>query len=272
MSGMKLLIDCGGSSVKIKRYVRGVLRSTHPFKPSSLEEFYGCIEEMARDNDPSAAPRMAGMAISICGEYDYVNEEVLTCWAYPFLIGRLRDKLVARFKCDTVRIVNDGDAHALALKAVRGHTASAINLSLGTAVGFGALDWRGKLLHTCQGHNWEVNCWKCDTRAETKDLYWVLGSQGLKSLEATYGKDAYVYFGQRLCHFLGRDLVQVFHPKIIGLSGGIVSGHLSDIEEGIRRECQLRGYRAPGGALKDVDIYLSPDKDSVMKGLAGLLD
>ena len=72
---MELLVDCGGSSVKIKRYVDGGLRAhTHPFKPTTLDEFCGCLEDMARDNNPSAAPHVTGIAISICGEYDYVNE------------------------------------------------------------------------------------------------------------------------------------------------------------------------------------------------------
>lgn len=277
MNDMKLLIDCGGSSVKIKRYVQGVLRHTYPFKPTSLEEFYKCIEDMAKAGSPSADPYVAGIAISLCGEYDYINEEVISCWAYPFLIGRLRDKLVERFKCSNVHIVNDGDAHALALKSVyiqRGlKSASAINLSLGTAVGFGILDWCGNLLHTCQGHNWEVGHWQCDTRASHKEQYWALGSQGLKGLEEEYGSpNAYIYYGQRLCHFLGRDLVPIFHPKIIGISGGIAAAHFRDIEEGIRRECEIQGYCAHGAALDGVDIYLSPEKDSVMRGLADILD
>ena len=277
MNDMKLLIDCGGSSVKIKRYVHGVLRHTYPFKPKSLDEFYKYIEDMAKDNNPSAEPRVAGIAISLCGEYDYINEEVISCWAYPFLIGKLRDNLVERFKCSNVQIVNDGDAHALALKSVciqRGlSSTSAINLSLGTAVGFGILDWRGDLLHTCQGHNWEVGHWQCDTKASHKEQYWALGSQGLKSLEAEHGDpNAYIYYGQRLCHFLGRDLVPIFHPKIIGLSGGIVAAHFNEIEEGIRRECEIRGYCAQGAPLNGVDIYLSSEKDSVMRGLADLLD
>jgi len=263
--------------VKIKRYVQGVLRHTYPFKPTSLEEFYKCIEDMAKDNKPSADPQVTGIAISLCGEYDYINEEVISCWAYPFLIGRLKDNLVERFKCQNIHIVNDGDAHALALKSVyvqRGlHSESAINLSLGTAVGFGILDWRGNLLHTCQGHNWEVGHWQCDTKAIHKEQCWALGSQGLKSLEEEYGApNAYIYYGQRLCHFLGRDLIPIFHPKIIGLSGGIAAAHFQDIEEGIRRECEIRGYCAHGAPLSGIDIYLSPEKDSVMRGLADLLD
>ena len=55
-------------------------------------------------------------------------------------------------------------------------------------------------------------------------------------------------------------------------SGGIVAAHFHDIEEGIRRECEIRGYRAQGAPLNGVDIYLSPKKDSVMRGLADLLD
>lgn len=277
MNDMKLLIDCGGSSVKIKRYVQGVLRHTYPFKPKSLDEFYKCIEDMAKDNNPSVEPCVSGIAISLCGEYDYINEEVISCWAYPFLIGRLRDNLIERFKCSNVRIVNDGDAHALALKSLCAQDGllaeCAINLSLGTAVGFGILDWKGELLHTCRGHNWEVGNWQCDTKASCKEQYWALGSLGLKDLEKQYGNpNAYVYYGQRLCHFFARDLVPVFHPRIIGLSGGIAAAHFKEIEEGVRRECEERRYCVSGGKLDGIDVYLSSEKDSVMLGLADLVN
>ncbi|MBR0054257.1 MAG: hypothetical protein IJP65_02990 [Bacteroidales bacterium] len=275
---VQLLVDCGGSGVKIRRIVQGALSShTQRFRPISLEDFYTCLGDVAEVNNPSAHPHVAGIAISICGEYDYVNEEVLGCWAYPFLVGNLSDKLKVRFGCGNVRIVNDGDAHSLALKSYYRQkglpSESAINLSLGTAVGFGILDWNGELLHTCRGHNWEVGCWQCETTASRKDQYWALGSQGLKALEEQYGSpNAYIYYGQRLCHFFGRDLVPIFHPKIIGLSGGIVAAHYKDIEAGIQRECEERRYRTSGGPLEGVDIYLSSEEDSVMRGLANLLD
>ena len=275
---MNLLVDCGGSGVKIRTYVEGVINPrTHRFKPKTLDEFFKCLEEVANDNHPSPPPHVTGIAISICGEYDYVNEEVLGCWAYPFLKGKLKNNLNDRFNCGNVWIVNDGDAHALALKSAYKQNGvsseSAINLSLGTAVGFGILDWKGELLHTCRGHNWEVGNWQCDTRARNKAQYWALGSQGLKVLEEQYGDPyAYIFYGHRLCHFFGRDLAPVFHPKIIGLSGGIVAAHFKDIEEGIRRECEERHYCESGGPLEGIDIFLSPEMDSVMRGLADLVD
>ena len=116
---MKILIDVGGSGVKIKRCENGVLDpDVHSFKPNSREEFYSCISEMAQKGGNSSTPDIDGIAVSICGEYDYVNEEVVRCFAYPFLIGKLRESLKERFSCGNVRIVNDGDAHALALKSV----------------------------------------------------------------------------------------------------------------------------------------------------------
>ena len=74
---MNLLVDCGGSGVKIRTYVEGVINPrTHRFKPKTLDEFFKCLEEVANDNHPSPPPHVTGIAISICGEYDYVNEEV----------------------------------------------------------------------------------------------------------------------------------------------------------------------------------------------------
>ena len=116
---MKLLVDCGGSGVKIRRYVQGSLcADTQRFKPETLDEFYNCLEDVARDNNPLAHPHVTGIAISVCGKYDYVNEEVEKCWAHPFLECKLKDKLKDRFRCRNVCVVNDGDAHALALKSV----------------------------------------------------------------------------------------------------------------------------------------------------------
>lgn len=273
---MKILVDVGGSGVKIKRYENGVLDpDVHSFKPTSRIEFYSCIFEMATKGDESD---IEGIAVSICGEYDYGKEEVLSCWRYPFLKGKLRDDLEKEFDCWNVHVVNDGDAHALALKAEYVQDgfscpSSAVNLSLGTAVGFGLLDCKGDLLHTCQGRNWEVGNWQCDTRESTKDLYSALGSPGLSSLEERHGSPiAYIYYGQRLCHFLGRDLVPLFRPKIIGLSGGIIAGHFQEIDEGIRRECEKSRYREPGNPLYGVVIHLSHEKDSVMLGLTELLE
>ena len=275
---MKILIDVGGSGVKIKRYSQGRLQpDTQRFKPKSFEEFCDVISQVAKEGESSTDSAVEGIAISLAGEYDYVNEYVVGCWHYPFLTGCLRDNLVRRFNCRNVHVVNDGDAHALALKAdytQRGMVLrGGINLSLGTAVGFGILDWKGDLIHTCKGHNWEVGHWQCDTSADNKDQYWALGSQGLKSLEERHGSpDAYIIYGQRLCHFFARDLVPIFHPPIIGLSGGIVAGHLQEIEEGIRRECEAQHYCDDGGVLRDVEIHLSSDNDFVMLGLAKLLE
>jgi len=275
---MKLLIDCGGSGVKIKSCVNGTIDlGMRIFKPSSREEFFSCISRMAQECAHSSKYDIEGIAVSVCGEYDYGSEHVVNCWHYPFLVGGLRDDLEERFRCWNVHVVNDGDAHVLALKVAYRQKGlwgpvSAVNLSLGTAVGFGIVDWKGDLLHTCRGHNWEIGNLQCETRENTKDLYWMLGSQGLRSLEERHGNpNAYIYYGQRLASFLGRDLVPLFHPTTIGISGGIVAGHFESIKEGVRKECEERNYCEPGRPLNGVEIYLSPERDSVMLGLAELL-
>ena len=72
---MKILIDVGGSGVKIKRYSQGRLQPDTPkFKPTSFEEFCDVISQVAKEGDPSADPLIEGIAISLAGEYDYVNE------------------------------------------------------------------------------------------------------------------------------------------------------------------------------------------------------
>ena len=270
---MKILIDVGGSGVKIKRYLQGRLQpATQRFKPTTFDEFCDAISQVAKEGKKSA---VEGIAISLAGEYDYANEEVTRCCSYPFLVGKLRNRLASRFKC-RVRIVNDGDAHVLALKNSYKERhldlGSAVNFALGTGVAFGILDQKGKLLHSCRGYNWEVGNWQCDSRAPNKDLWWALGSNGLSDLEDRLGRpQAYRTFGARLCYFLGHNFVPVFRPKVIGLSGGIVTGHISDIKAGFEDECNARGFRGEWGSLRDIVINWSWDEDFVMLGLEKLI-
>lgn len=271
-----LLVDVGGSGVKIRRLIGDVpVGGTHKFRPESREAFYECLRTMAKDAHGRVLP-IAGIAVSLAGEYDYVNERAISCYHWPFLVGELRKDLMGVFACQNVHIVNDGDAHLLALKALfardRGvNLTQAINMSLGTAVGFGVLDCKGELLHTCQGHNWEVSGWHCDTTAKVDEMYWALGSEGLREMESKHpGRDAYVYYGQRLCHFLSRDLVPLFRPRTIGLSGGIAAAHREEILEGIERECQMKNLRSQG-VLDGVEICVLAERDTVMTGLAGML-
>lgn len=274
---MKILIDIGGSGVKIKRCSQGRLHpETQRFKPTTFDEFCVAISQVAKEGKKSA---VEGVAISLAGEYDYANEEVTRCCSYPFLVGKLRNRLASRFKC-RVRIVNDGDAHVLALKnrykediGLGGvKLRSAVNFALGTGVAFGILDQKGNLLHSCRGYNWEVGNWQCDSRAPNKDLWWALGSNGLSDLEDRLGSpQAYRTFGARLCYFLGHNFVPVFRPKVIGLSGGIVVGHSSEIIVGFQDECKARGFRGEQGPLRDVVVNWSCDEDFVMLGLEKLV-
>lgn len=277
---MDILIDVGGSSIEIKPVMRGVLSSqTKSVKTKSREEFYQQIAQVIQAENPSE--RVEGIAISLSGEYDYEHETVVSCFWNPYLAdGQATDKLVDdlkhRFDCEDVYIVNDGDAHALAYKefyAQKGQKlGGAVNLSLGTSVGFGLLDRQGNLLHNCEGHNWEIGPMQLETDASDKHLYSALGDPGLSELERRHGTpNCYIFYGQRLCHFLARDLVSVFHPKFIGLSGGIVSRHLEEIKEGIRRECESRNLCKPGQPLEGVQIDLFPEEDYVMRGLICLL-
>lgn len=282
---MKVLIDCGGSSLKIEIYpdnsTGGILAEGSCPKPTSLDGFYDCIDRLlqeAKTDDSIAHQDVKKIAVSVCGEYDYEAEEVVKCWAYPFLKGKLKDKIGERFKCKNynVRVVNDGDAHVYALKAAYAERqkkiCAAVNLALGTGVGFGLLDAKGNLLHSCQGHNWEVGEWPCETKQPNKALWSVLGAQGLACLEKDHGTpDAYVIFGRRICHFLATKLVPVFHPQTIGLSGGIVAAHFREINEGIEKECEAEHYREADRPLHDVDIHLAPEKNFVMLGLKYLV-
>ena len=281
---MKILIDVGGSGVKIKRYSQGRLQpETQRFKPTTFDEFCDAISQVAKEGESSTDSAVEGIAISLAGEYDYANEEVTRCCSYPFLVGKLRNRLAGRFKC-RVRIVNDGDAHVLALenrykeqyrglglnRAVK--LRSAVNFALGTGVAFGILDQNGNLLHSCRGYNWEVGNWQCDSRAPNKDLWWALGSNGLRDLEDRLGSpQAYRTFGARLCYFLGHNFVPVFRPKVIGLSGGIVAGHFLDIMAGFQDECDARGFRGEHGSLRDIVINWSDDENFVMLGLEKLV-
>ena len=66
---MKILIDVGGSGVKIKRCENGVLDpDVHIFKPTTRVEFYSSISQMVQKGGNSSTPNIEGIAVSICGE------------------------------------------------------------------------------------------------------------------------------------------------------------------------------------------------------------
>lgn len=275
---MKILVEIGGSGVRIRRLAHGQLREhTYLFKGiSSCDMLFEKIYEMAQDNKPGT-PEITGIAVSVPGECDYLNELVLTCYHYPFLIGPLKRKIQQYFNCRNVFVINDGDAHVLALKYSFSKNneylnLGAVNLALGTAVGFGALDVNGELIHNSEGHDWEISGWPVDTRASVKQAYFALGSQGLAELEDHFGMqpETYIIFGERLCKFIAQRIVSKFHPRTIGLSGGIVAAHHAEILEGIHRECGTRGYWE--GVMKGIDIRLSQDRFSATTGLKTLFD
>lgn len=49
---MEILVDCGGSGVKIAACAKGETGKVRRFKPKTLDEFCKCIKDVAKGGNP----------------------------------------------------------------------------------------------------------------------------------------------------------------------------------------------------------------------------
>lgn len=272
---MKIAVDIGGSGVRFRSHCRNwdgyLISHTECFKPRSFDAFCECIDVMIKTSS-GADSQLEGMAISVCGEYDYTNEKLISCFHHRYLLDtpKLKKSLINRFKCENIRILNDGDAHAWTLynNYLRRSGESAaggnvVNLAIGTGVGFGVVRPDGNIEHDANGHNYEVWNWKYND----KGVGPAIGTDGLKKLEEKYdgGPEAFRYFGGRICRVLATAIVPKFKPKIVGLSGGVIANHSFCIREGMEEE------RKRWHELDGVEFRYVTDENSVLSGMVGLL-
>lgn len=230
-NGNKIAIDIGGSRTRwvvMTNGRQGILKN------GTIDNMYSLVQRIRSSFKDG---KVEGIGLSIPGFVDYEKGQVLFCRSAPWLMGNLRGTLRREFPNATIHIVNDGEAHALSLLNDPRNRLGAINVSIGSAVGFGVLDIQGKPIRSASGTNWDIGDFKITTRSDNQAIWWAVGTNGLRELEERVysGKqrEAYNHFGYRVAILLSQ-LAVIFRPNTIGLSGGIISNGWSAMEETVR--------------------------------------
>lgn len=228
----KIAIDIGGSGIRWVTMIGGRQSELKNGPIDSMSSLVQMIRLSFRDGN------VGGIALSIPGFVNSEKGEVLFCRIAPWLKGNLRGALQREFPNATIHIVNDGEAHALSLLKDPRTRLGAINVSIGSAVGFGVLDIHGNPIRPASGTNWDIGEFRINTRTDNQSIWWAIGANGLRELEEGlfFGKqsEAYNHFGYRVAILLSQ-LAVIFRPNTIGLSGGIISNGWSAMKETVRK-------------------------------------
>lgn len=254
-----VVVDSGGSSTRLAA-VKSRRLST-PVSVQSLQSLDDLVDQIAR-----VSTRPSGIAVSIAAFVERSTGFVRLSRHAPWSQGPLADRLAETFSC-AVDVMNDGEAHALAMLGDPDVKLGAISVSLGTAVGIGIMGAGGRVLRPLSGENWDLGELRLHTRASRKELWWALGSEGLAELQRNLGvADGTAQYGYRLGSAL-RELTVIFQPATIMLSGGIAFRLWSDMRSTIADEL----HALPSHA-RSPRVLLSPHREAALVGLSRLSD
>ncbi|MBR2284410.1 MAG: hypothetical protein IJ874_08350 [Ruminococcus sp.] len=255
---ISILVDIGGSGARIAPYSNGQIGTIRKCSINSRETLFAEIRRTIGDN------KVGNIAFSVAGFVNADKGVVLQSSNLPYLEGNLAEKAKITFNANKVRLVNDGEAHARSLFFQNNIRFGAIHLALGTAVAFGVINEKRKIVQTASGENWDIGRMVMNTRSNYKEVWQLLGTEGLKELERDLPDDCYKHYGRRLGTLLSQ-LAVIFRPYTIGLSGGIVNAHANDLNIGI-----MDTFREPAFS-QNTEIRLIKEPDTVMLGLTTLL-
>lgn len=233
-----IVVDIGGSGARVGEVLGGAVAGIRRVDAGTLDELVEAIESIDR--------RPGAVAVSVPGLVDARRGHVEQCRAVPWVNGPLAETLGRALNCP-VSVLNDGSAHALAMRREPDLRLGAICLSLGTSVGFGVLASDGALLPSLSGLNWEVGDLALSTRATTREAWWALGEPGLAELQRNLGAGpGRRQFGYRLGAF-AKTLAIVFQAQTVGFSGGHVARYWNEMAEAVESEIgsPLMGGRRP---------------------------
>ena len=262
---MYLLIDFGGTGIKISKYSHKTIgriervANADALREMNVASFASLIKTVAADET------LDGIAISAAGFVDEKTGILIKSGCAPNLEGNLVKNLKSYFPRTRVIMINDGEAHARALLYPgRNVRFGAIHLAFGTSVSFGVINEKRQIVHACNGLNWDLGDVQLeyDSKEEWNAVWNKLGRQGYESL-CNEVSDPDYEFGLRVGIFL-RNLAAIFRPRTIGLSGGRVAAAPAEIMRGIRER-----YDDPV-CLEKVDFLILSEK-SAMEGLSTLI-
>lgn len=218
MTSESVVADVGGSGVRLATARDGVVSGIHHVTADSQAQFVDHIRSCC------AAPR--SVAVSMAGFVNSVTGHVRLSRSAPWAEGGLAARLRRELGCP-VTVMNDGEAHALAMLRTGGVHFGAVAVALGTSVGIGVIGADRQLMRPCSGENWDLGDLRLHSRASNPSLWWALGAHGLRELESSMGTDAGArHFGHRLGAFFVQ-LAAVLQPRTIVVSGGIAASRWS---------------------------------------------
>ena len=258
-----VLIDIGGSGIRAVVRRNGSFGEICRLQAGSYGDFAAVIGRLCGAEQPD------GIAISVAGFVDAEKGLILKSRCAGYLQGDIAGRLRKDFPSARIAVMNDGEAHARTLLLKQDVRFGAIHLALGTSVSFGVINENREIVRTCGGENWDIGQLRLRTREAPYEVWYKLGSAGLAELEAN-GEipDPYLYFGNRLGSLL-MDLSELFRPRTIGLSGGIVCRHGDRITQGVAEEWRAQAFDRPV-AGEPIDIVQIKRPDALFRALAAL--
>jgi predicted NBD/HSP70 family sugar kinase len=251
-----VVVDIGGSGVRLATAQGGTLGAIDRASVDSLDEFTRIVTAHADG-------RFDALAVAAPGTVDPWRGVVASSTVAPWLEGNLADDLGRRLSVP-VRVLNDGEAHGLAMLADDRVTFGAICLPLGTNVGMGVIDIGRHVVRPLTGGSWGVSMWRRDASTR-RAFWWELSAQYLLEQDRKSGeRKATEQFGRRLASLLAQ-LAIVFQPGTVALAGGIAHGRWETMRPVVESEIRtlLRGEGRP-------DIIVLRERESALAGLAQL--
>lgn len=248
-----VVVDMGGSGTRIGAVVDGHVVRVHSARVATAQDLAAAVLSV----DPSPA----GVGISVSGHVDADRGRVVASRAAAWAEGDLRTELVARLDAP-VSVIGDGDAHALAITRLPDVRYGGIAISLGASLAFGALNSHGALIHPCGVTGWDLGHWRIVGDGTNTEAWWALGGHGLYDLEREHGDDAAELYAYRLASFLV-DTVQLFRPRTVLLTGGIVTGLGDALHEPVAEQLNTLPTTVPTPR-----VVFSPSRDTALFGAA----
>lgn len=131
----------------------------------------------------------------------------------------LSSEIISHSPKAKVILLNDAEAHLMAHYDLYKNPQMCI--ALGTSLGFAINDKNGVIVRPLNNINFDIGQLSIPTKASNNRVWWALGSNGLKELQDSMGKnDGTRHFGYRLGTLIG-NLCSVFRPQTVVFSGGI---------------------------------------------------
>jgi predicted NBD/HSP70 family sugar kinase len=258
-NAVNVVIDVGGTGTRIGLAAHGDILA---FRSEHIDSMQALTSAILRLTDGAKADRIS---VSVPGAVK--AGRVTQCWNAPWLEGDPAEALapLLNARSGKIRVVNDGEAHALALRKRPGVAFGAIHIALGTGVAFGVLDANGNVLRSLSDDNWEIGGFPLNTQP-AMDVWEALGGAGFAEAENREDDESAERFGMALGHFAAQ-MSMVFRPRTVGLSGGVVRNRWGRIAPGFWRTFDDVLDRA-GHILPKPEVVVLEDENAALLGLA----